>query len=192
MAKTRNKYPLTTQTSKLFIVIRKNKMIPIALIKQYCDEYLEKYVFIEHKNDIEPVTGQVEGVHYHIWGKSFKRKTPLKTHLNDIVRFFRFDNEVGISVDKYDDEIKSIQYLLHKNNPEKTQHSFEELYYNFPKEELVNILACEYDEVISFDMVYSICLKAHNINEVIKEVGFKTFHKYRGTIRDMYEEIKRS
>lgn len=188
----KSKYPLTTQTTKLFIVIRKNKKIPLHVIKSYCDEYFEKYVFIEHTCDVEPVTGQVEGIHYHICGRALKKKTPLSTHLNDLVRYFNFDNDYGIEIDKYDDEIKSIQYLIHKNNPEKTQHTFDELTFNYDKQELINILACDYGEVISFDMVYSACLKCKSKTELIKNIGFKVFHKYRGTINDIWDDVKLS
>ena len=125
----RNKYPLTTQTTKLFIVIRKNKKFSKEFIKQYCDDHFENYAFIEHKEDIDPLNGMVIPVHYHIVGNALKKKTPLSTHLNDIVRYFRFDNANGIQIDKYDNYISALQYLVHKNNPEKTQHDIKEVVY---------------------------------------------------------------
>ena len=70
MNSTRNKYPLTTQTSKLFVVIRKNKEISLDLLKSYCEEYFEQYAFIKHENDIDALTGYVIPVHYHIVGNA--------------------------------------------------------------------------------------------------------------------------
>ena len=186
----RNKYPLTTQTTKLFIVIRKNKKISMDLIKSYCDEFLENYAFIEHKQDIDPLNAMVIPVHYHIVGNALKKKTPLSTHLNDIVRYFRFENANGIQIDKYDNYISALQYLVHKNNPEKTQHSLDEVITNIPVEEFNLYMASEQTEIISFDMVYSTCLKAKNIVDVIQAIGFKTYAKYRSTIHDIYFSIK--
>ena len=120
----RQKYPLTTQTKKVFIVIRKNKKIPKQLLLEYVNTYFDEYSFIEHENDIEPITKIVEGCHYHIIGnlKEDYSRDRLKTTLNHIVDFFHFDNANGIEIDKYDNYVLGIQYLIHKNNPEKTQH----------------------------------------------------------------------
>lgn len=191
MFMTRNKYPLTTQTTKLFVVIRKNKKISKELIKTYCEEYYEQYAFIEHEKDIEPVTGQVEGCHYHIVGVAKKKKTPLQTHLNDLVRFFRFKDPNGVQIDKYENVVSAVQYLIHKNNPEKTQHKFEDITYKWDKEEFMLMMSSEQTEIISFDMVYSVCSTSKNILEVIKGIGFKTYHKYRATIWDIWNEIKK-
>lgn len=188
--KSRNKYPLTTQTSKLFIVIRKNKVISHNLIKSYCDEFMNDYAYIEHKNDKDPITGEIIPVHYHIVGNAKKVKTPLSTHLNDIVKYFRFDNSNGIQVDKYDNFVSAIQYLVHKNNPEKTQHKVSEVITNISKEEYDLYMTSEQSEIISFDMCYSICMSSNNIVEVIKGIGFKTYAKYRSTILDMFYSCK--
>ena len=166
----RNKYPLTTQTSKLFIVIRKNQKISKDLIKGYCDAFLSQYAFIEHENDINPVTRLVEGVHYHIVGISLKRKTRLSTHLEDIVKYFRFDDANGIQVDKFDNPVSAVQYLIHKNNPEKTQHTFEEVVYKWDKEEFMLMMSSEQTEIISYDMVYSVCKQSDSICQVIHSI----------------------
>ena len=41
------KKPLTCQSRKVDIVIRKNKSIPIEKIKAYCQKEFERYAFIE-------------------------------------------------------------------------------------------------------------------------------------------------
>lgn len=189
---TRNKYPLTTQTTHLFIVIRKNKVISKDLIKAYCDEFFEQYAFIEHKEDKEPVSQLIEGVHYHIVGYAKKKKTRLSTHLEDLTKYFRFDDSNGIQIDKFDNVVSAIQYLIHKNNPEKTQHKFSEVIYKWDNEEIALIMNAEQSEVISFDMVYSCCIRAKNIVQVIQTLGFKTYARYRTTILDMYNEIQQA
>lgn len=185
------KTPLTTQTQKLFIVIRKTgKETPSkALVKAYCEDYFSEYAMIEHTKDIEPVTQVEIPKHYHIVGRAKKSKTPISTHLNDIVKYFNFKDSNGVEVDKWDNYIKSVQYLIHKNNPEKTQHEASEIVTNIEEEVLRNILASETGEDISYDLVYSVCRTSRNICEVIKEIGFKTFNKYSRTILLMWEYI---
>lgn len=181
------KYPLTTQTTHLFIVIRKNKKLPLSTLEDYCKQYFEEWSFIEHKEDLEPITQVVEGCHYHIIGKARKQRTPLSTHLNDLVRFFRFDNANGIEIDKYEDYVKGIQYLIHKNNPEKTPHIFEDVHSNIEQQELMLIMKSDTGDVISFDYIYSVCSTSKNIVEVIRSVGFKLYCKYRSGILDIWE-----
>lgn len=185
----RNKYPLTTETKKLLIVIRKNKVIDKRLIQSYCDNFMEKYVFIEHTKDKEPISGQIEGTHYHIVGVSKKGNTRLQTHLNDLVKYFRFDNANGVEIDKYDNLTTCIQYLIHKNNPEKTPHTFDELIYKWDKDELLLHISSEVSDIMSFDLVYSTCLSSNNIVDVIKALGIKQYHRYRTTIKDIFECI---
>lgn len=189
----KNKYPLTTQTYKITLVIRKNKRIPISKLKEYCETYFEEYSFIEHQKDIEPVTKLVEGCHYHIVGnlKLEYHRDRLQTTLNHCVDFFKFDNANGIEIDKYDKYVNCIQYLIHKNQPEKTPHQASEIYTNIDMDTMNLYLTSDSGDIITFDMVYSICYSSHNIVEVIKQLGFKNYHRYRSSIQDIYEFCKR-
>lgn len=186
------KYPLTTQTRNLFIVIRKTgKETPKkSLVEAYCKEFFTEYAMIEHTNDKDPITGEIVPTHFHIVGKANKTKTPMSTHLNDLVKYFRFENANGIEIDKYDNEVKAIQYLIHKNQPEKTSHKVSEVLTTFSKEDLTNIMASETGETINFDLVYVTCKTSNNIVEVIKAIGFHTYHKYRNTIKDIFECVQ--
>lgn len=188
------KYPLTTQTRQLFIVIRKTgKETPnIEVVDKYCKEYFEEYSYICHEHDIDPITKLAIPKHYHICGRSNKSKTRLSTHLEDLVKFFKFENNHGIEIDKYDNYVKALQYLVHKNNPEKTQHKVSEVITSFEDQDFANIMASESGETISFDLVYAVCRTSNNIVEVIKSIGFHTYHKYRNTIRDIWDyEVQR-
>lgn len=182
------KSSLSTQTGKLFIVIRKNKPLDIQKIKDYCCEYGKEYAFICHGKDIDPVTGLIIPVHYHIVMNAKDSKKRLSTHLNDLSGFFGFNDNNGIEIDKYRTYENALQYLLHKNNPEKTQHKANEIVTNIDRDELTTYLTCD-SSVISFDYVYSICLSSHNIVDVIKGLGLSNYNKYRNTIWDIYLEL---
>lgn len=183
---------LDSMTTKVCIVIRKNKYIPISKIKQYCDVYFINYAFIEHEKDVEPTTGLVEGVHYHIVGNfnNTGGRKRLATRLNDICSFFGFKDCNGIEIEQYNSLVGSIQYLIHKNQPEKSQHKFSEVIHNFEKGEFDLLMTSDTCDVLTFDRLYTEILTANNILDVIKAVGLKLYKDYRFVIRDMWDFIK--
>lgn len=177
---------LSTQTGKLFIIIRKDKKIPMDKIKAYCQTFGEEYAFIEHEKDIDKDTGEIEKVHYHIVMNSQFKEKRLSTHLNDLVNFFGFKNEIGISIEKYVDYAKALQYLTHQNFPEKTPHDKSEIITNIEKSEFDSLMDTN-TQVVSFDYVLTICKNSANIIDVIRALGIKRYHKYRATIRDIWD-----
>lgn len=185
-----SKASLNTQTGKLFIVIRKNKEIPMEKIKAYCSIYGDQYAFIKHENDIDAVTGLKIPVHYHIVMNAKNKLRRLSTHLEDISSFFGFENNNGIEIDKYRSYENALQYLIHKNNPEKTQHSINEIITNIDDKELSTYLTVD-TGTISFETIYSLCLSSSNIIEVIRGLGISNYQRYRATIWDIWVECKK-
>lgn len=184
------KKPLTCQSRQVDIVIRKNREIPQSKIKEYCIENFEQYAFIEHKGDTKPETGEVEGVHYHICGIMKGNKIAFSTRLNTIVAFFKFDNTNGIEIDQYRTLEGAIQYLVHKNQPEKTQHRKEEIITNIPASDFEIYFNADIGNVITFDLLYCACMKANNIIEVIKELGIGNYKNYRSVIWDIWRTLE--
>lgn len=188
------KCSLSTQTGKLFIVIRKAPSIMEKIdndkVLNYCKTFGKEYAFILHDKDVEPVTGEVESKHYHIVMKAQNGDKRLSTHLNDIVSYFGFEDNNGICIEKYDSLEGSLQYLIHKNNPEKTQHKVSEIITNIDKGDLNTYLTVDLESnEISFDRVSSICLESSNIIEVIKSLGIVNYQRYRATIWDIWNSL---
>lgn len=183
------KCSLTTQTGKIFLVIRKNREIDTNKIKEFLNTYAIEYAFIKHEKDIEPITGLVEGVHYHLVYNAKDNRQRLATILNNVCDFFGFKDNNGIEIEKYNSFESSIQYLIHKNNPEKTQHKPEEIISNIDKDLLNTYLTCDM-EVLSFDYVYSLCNSNKNILGVIKALGLSAFHSKRATIWDIWQAVQ--
>jgi len=184
------KTPLTCQTTKVNIVIRKDKVLSLTKLKEFCNEYFGRYAFIEHKNDIQPDTCEIIPVHYHIVGDYKKGKTPLSTRINQIVQFFRFDNAYGIQIEKYYSFESSLQYLTHKNQSEKTQHNVEDIIHNLPEEDFNILYNAECGNVITFDLLYTSCLNANNVIEVIKQLGIGNYRVYRNVVWDIWNTLK--
>lgn len=183
------KTPLSSQTRKVCIVIRKNKDISKDLIKQYCDSEFERYAFIEHKGDRKADTGEIEGTHYHIVGDFKSNKTPLTTRLNTICKWFKFDNQNGLEIEQYRTFEGALQYLTHKNQPEKTPHKKEEIITNLDKQDFDIFYEASVGEVITFDFLFSVILNADNIVDVIRELGLNNYRTWRNVVWDMYNEI---
>lgn len=184
------KIPLTSQVRDLFIVIRKNKQYPKDLIKSWCDEMFDKYAFIEHYDDVEPVTGLVEGCHYHIWAHVKDHGVPKSVHLNKIIKHFKMDDDNGICIEQIANKILAMQYLIHKNNPEKTQHKANEIVTNIEAGELNLMLTSETNATVSFDLIFTLCLSNKNISGVIKALGVSTFRTYRNVVWDIWNDVK--
>ena len=185
-----SKASLNTQTGKLFIVIRKNKEISIDKIKSYCKEYSTQYAFICHAKDVDYATGLVIPIHYHIIMNAKDTRKRLSTHLNDLSTFFGFKNNDGIEIDKYRSWESGLQYLIHKNDKQKTQHDINEIITNIDADELKTYLTCN-TFVLSFDYIYSLCLSSRNICEIIKAIGISNYQRYRATIWDIWNDTKK-
>lgn len=182
--------PLSCQSKKVCIVIRKNKTIPIDKLKDYCFSYFDKFAFIEHCKDIDSVSGEIIPVHYHIVGDFKTSKIPFSTRLNEICTFFHFDNSNGIEIDQYNSLECSIQYLTHKNQSEKTQHKKEEIIHNFDVGEFEVLYNASSSDIITFDLIFITCLESNSIVEVIRKIGLSNYRIWRNVIWDVWKTIQ--
>lgn len=180
--------PLTCQSRKVCIVIRKNRTLSKNSLDSYCKTYFERYAFIEHKGDLD-LDGCVIPVHYHIVGDFKTSKVPFSTRLNDIVTFFHLDNANGIEIDQYNTFEASLQYLTHKNQLEKTQHEVKEITHNLSEADFKIFYNADSGNVITFDLVYSIVMNANNIIDVIRQIGLTNYRTWRNVIWDMWRTI---
>ena len=187
---TNKKIPLTSQVRDLFIVIRKNKVLPKKVMIEYCESMFDKYAFIEHKNDIEPITGLVEGCHYHIWAHVRDKGVAKSTHINAILKAFKFDTDDGICIEQIANKVLAMQYLIHKNNPEKTQHEVKDVVSNIDKDELNLMFTSDTGEVVSFDLIYTLCRVSTSICQIIKALGINVYRQYRNVVLDIYNDVK--
>lgn len=184
------KATLECQSRKICLVIRKNKSIPLSKIQSYCEQEFEQYAFIEHKEDIHPVTKLVEPTHYHIVGNAKGSRIAFSTRLNTIVKFFKFENADGIEIDRYNSFVACLQYLCHINQKEKTPHDWKEIIHNLPAEEFQLYINADSGQVVTYDFLYVTILHARNILDVIKALGLKNYKDNRNTIWDMWKCIR--
>lgn len=188
MANPYKKASLSCQTTKHFVVIRKNKAYPLDVLKNFLNDHYSQWALITHKNHKDPNSGEIIPIHYHYIGNYKKKRTPLSTALNQLAKALKSDKN-GLEIDQYQHIEGAIQYLTHKNNPEKTQMEFKDIIFNgWSKDELLTYYTTD-DNSINFDRVLAVCKNYDSIIDVIREIGFSSYHKYRNTIRDIFTEL---
>lgn len=185
------KATLTTQSHHWFITIRKNIDLPINVLKMFCEQYTggEMYAFIEHKGDISPLTGEVEGVHYHIVMNSEGRPQKIKI-LNDLVKTFNLDNPFGIEVDTYDTFEGCLQYLTHQNEPAKTLHDRKEIITNIDSDTFNAILDTPLASKLNTGSLVAMIKASYNALDLATLLGLGTFDHYLRTIKVLWRVIK--
>lgn len=187
----KKKATLTTQSRHWFITIRKNIDLPINEIKKWCEQFAqtEMYAFIEHKGDISPDTGVIEGVHYHIVINMANRHQKIHI-LNDIVKTFELDNPFGIEVDTYDTFEGCLQYLTHQNEPKKTQHDRKEIITNIDNDTFNSILDTPIASNLTITSLIAYIKQSQNVVDLASLLGLGTFDHYLKTIRVLWKYIK--
>lgn len=186
------KAQIMSQSCHWWITIRKNKELDIGSLKQWCEYQTlgEMYAFIEHKQDISVVTGEVEGCHYHIVLNTPKRVRKGQL-LNDIVRYFEFGNPFGIEVDIYKSFEGCVQYLTHQNEEKKTQHHKSEIVTNIDKDTFSQIIDTPLATTLTTGSLIALINQCATPVELAMELGLGTFDHYLKTIRVLWKRLKR-
>ena len=179
-------FPITSQTTHHFVVIRKNREYPIEVIIKYLNDNFEKWALTIHKNHVDPKDHKtIIPIHYHFLGIYEKPKTPLKTAMNSLAKYLKTNTD-GIEYDGYKHFTKALQYLTHKNNPEKTQMEFKDIKFGgWSEEELLTYWTSE-ENSINFDRVYHLCRDSNSMLDIIRELGLHIYKTYRNVIQDMW------
>lgn len=183
------KAPITCQSTRVDLVIRKNKSIPLDLIKSYCESECLRYAFIEHKGDIAVDTGEVEGTHYHLVLEYREGKIAFSTRLNTICKWFHFENTNGLEIDRIGSLSKCLQYLIHKNNSEKTQHDIKEVIYNYEPNEFKILMETKEEQSITYELLFKGCCECSYKYELVKFFSPNVYRTWRMVILDMWEDL---
>lgn len=151
------------------------------MVESFCDRYSgAKYAYICHDKDTTP--DGAAPTHYHIF---FKFKSPV--HFPYIKEAFPYGD-----IERVRSANACVQYLIHKNNPEKAQYSkdaiftnmaqdeFDALFINNKKVQRVNE-ADELEEILQDIADYKI--RRFNMSEYI---SVQMYSKYRTRIENAF------
>lgn len=179
---------LTTKTKYINIVVRKKDLDITTrdnLIKEWCDINTVNYAYIYHKEDYN-LEGIKEEPHLHLVAVLGSSKR-LSTVLNQFVSCVGLTT-LGVMIDKCISIEGSIQYLLHKNDINKTPHSINEIITNYPHEELKLIINTDI-VTLTPQRLYDIVLHSKNNYDIISALGVGRYCQLRNVIKDIQEDL---
>lgn len=95
---------------------------------------------------------------------------------------------VAVTADKCSSVESALQYLIHKNDPDKHQYDESIIVRTWDEGDFRVLMESEPLQV-SFDYFFRVCSQANSIVDVIRNVGISKYHAYRNTIQDIYKAI---
>lgn len=181
---------LSTQTSNINVVISLNGLTDDekvkARLKEFCDEKMSLYAFIIHDKDINE-DGSLKTKHVHLVGKLKNNRRRLSSTLLDIATALECST-LAVSIDKMQDLVGSIQYLIHKNNSAKHQYDKGYIITNLSEGELDTYLNSD-SKSMSIEYLIDVIMTHPSKMDIMRIIGLTYYHLYRNVINDIYREI---
>lgn len=177
---------LDTQTKYIRAVVN----FPISSSLPFACENLARrgyrYALIVHDSDIKD-DGTLKTPHIHVVIEAQKRAR-LGTTLIRLADDFGV-NENQVSVQSYDDFAFEVQYLIHKNNPEKFQYDKTAIKSNLSDDDINSLLDQEVAPKLTIQDLLSICSSSRSRIEIASKLGLGNYTMYRNTINDILKEL---
>lgn len=180
---------LTQKTKYVNIVVRKTDMLISdrdKRIRKWCEEVSEYFAYIYHKHD-KNLEGTIEHEHIHIV-LVMKESQRLSTTLNSFCESVNLTT-LGVMIDKANSIEGSLQYLIHKNDEQKTQHSIEEVITNIPKDEFLTMMDTEIHSLTPQRLRYLVKTCQSNY-ELIEKIGINEYIRLRKVISDIRDDFR--
>lgn len=174
---------LQTMTKNINLIITSNN-IDLRLMHDIIEDLKRRtdiYALILHDKDIKD-TGERKTKHLHIVYQLSKR-TRLGTEIRYLSKQFAI-NINAISIEKMNNFVGSLQYLIHKNEPNKYQYRYSDIYTNIEPKELNLYLEMEV-KAFSWEYLKEVLQECENVIEVIDKIGLNYYRLYRGVIADI-------
>lgn len=174
---------MDTRTRFHSIVISdKDCVVNVETLNWWLSCNTDRFAWIYHDCD-EDAEKQPKTPHYHIVA-IFAGSRRLSSVVKSLSQALDID-PFAISNRRLVDIEKGIQYLIHKNDPDKYQYPVTDIYTNWEKDEFKAILESEGDG-LNFEKVCDIVDNAKSIREVIKACGWSYYYRWRPAILDLW------
>ena len=180
---------LDKKTKYVNIVVRKldiNISDRDKEIKKWCDDNCVEYSYIYHRHDLS-IENTIEHEHVHIVCVLHDSQR-LSTTLNSFCEAVSLTT-LGVMIDKVNSYEGSLQYLVHKNDPQKTQHSIDEIVSSMKKEDLKTIIDYEITSITPQRLRYLV-KTSHSNYELIEALGINQYIRLRRLIMDIKEDMR--
>lgn len=155
------------------------------LLVNYLSNACHEYAFILHSLDTLE-DGSIKTPHIHFCG-NFKTVKRLSTILGEVSNVLGV-SPLAVTISKYESFSACIQYLVHKNNPEKYQYFNDEIVTNIPSEEMDAFM--EDDLKFDGDTLIKMVLSSPDRVSLIRTLGLTRYRLYRNIIGDIEQSVK--
>lgn len=179
---------LNKKTKYINIVVRKtdfNISDRDNLVLKWCKDNCELYAYIYHKDDLN-IQGVKEHEHLHLVA-TLHESCRLSTTLHNFCEYLNLTT-LGVEIDKAHSIEGSIQYLIHKNDPQKTQHDRKEIIHNYgPELDTLLDVACD---TLTPQRLRALVRNCDSNYELIEALGLDKYLKYRKLISDIRDDFR--
>lgn len=152
------------------------------------------YASIKHDNDFNN-NGEKKLVHFHyvITCATRKRVSTMLYFLADALGYDvnNIDLINTIQIEKCDSVPLSIQYLIHKNNTDKTQYDIKDIVTNYKDNDINDFMTFENQEITT-RYLYDLVKNGFTDVEIMFIIGVGRYHLFKGAISDIRYAIARN
>lgn len=140
-----------------------------------------RYAYILHSLDVKD-DGTIKTPHYHLFAET-KTSCRVGTNINKMAKALGI-SPLCVSCEVCASEEGAIQYLIHKNDPEKHQYPTADIVSNIDRGEL-DLIMDRPSQAFSVDYILYVWNHSHTFPEFVKAIGIEKYNKYRYLIRDL-------
>lgn len=188
------KAPLSAKRKNVAVILG-SKKIPLPnrdkqwyyeRLKRYCEEHCNTFAFIMHDKD-QCDDGTMKWLHIHmslVMLKVNKDYKKLATILNELAKEVEIDPQ-SIQIDEMTSENGSIQYLIHKRDPQKAQYDESEVVTSYTIEELHTIMESDIDTMCVTYLINIVDECRCDRIEIMSKIGLRYYKDYRNVILDI-------
>lgn len=153
------------------------------LVLNFCS--LGSIAGIVHDSDIDEM-GELKTLHIHLV-ISLKKRKKATAVINSISAFADV-SAFAVSVRKAVSIASCVQYLTHRNQPEKVQYREEDIFKFWNPEEWELLYNGDTEEVLDFETLYRIVRECDTKTEVMRKVGLSYYRNYRPCIDVLWND----
>ncbi len=177
---------LQTKASKFIIVINEKTPNELEAIQEKLEDtaIFNFYASIIHDKDTVS-NGELKTKHLHLYGEKTSQ-IALKTLLNELCDKLSIEQN-QISIEKANNDFLPIQYLTHKNDPNKYQYDIKLVYTN-NRTEFNRRYNQIYQKPLTEEDIKTFILNDSTIADLIDHIGLDNTKKYLPIFREFQKE----
>lgn len=144
-----------------------------------------RYAFIIHNRD-KKEDGNIKTMHIHL-AVIMPYRIRKSTLLNELSFALQVPKEC-ISIEECRRFTQLIQYLVHKNQPEKTQYSIAEIVSNYDKGELTLLFNSEEEQRLTPQELIEKVIKYSKKSQLLIDIGLDNYKRYVHVINSIWND----